>query len=85
MIGETKIIADERTNSLLVYASRQDMATIKEIWSKTVDEVLSEPTLKRPPDAFMMTGGRKGLHSEHMGFILAEMQHVTRAYPGVEW
>jgi ring-1,2-phenylacetyl-CoA epoxidase subunit PaaC len=62
-----------------------DMAAIKEIWSKTVDQVLSEATLKRPADAFMMTGGRKGLHSEHMGFILAEMQHVTRAYPGVSW
>lgn len=62
-----------------------DMASIKESWSKTVDQVLSEATLKRPADEFMMTGGRKGLHSEHMGFILAEMQHVTRAYPGVEW
>lgn len=62
-----------------------DMATIKGSWSRTVDSVLTEATLKRPADAFMMTGGRKGLHSEHMGFILAEMQHVTRAYPGVEW
>ena len=62
-----------------------DIAAIKEAWSKTVDQVLSEATLERPAGAFMMTGGRKGLHSEHMGFILAEMQHVTRAYPGVEW
>ena len=62
-----------------------NMAAIKETWSRTVDQVLTEATLKRPADAFMMTGGRKGLHSEHMGFILAEMQHVTRAYPGVEW
>ncbi|MBL7962461.1 MAG: phenylacetate-CoA oxygenase subunit PaaC [Flavobacteriales bacterium] len=62
-----------------------DIAAIREAWSKTMDQVLSEATLKRPADAFMMTGGRKGLHSEHMGFILAEMQHVTRAFPGVEW
>lgn len=62
-----------------------DMAAVKAAWSRTVDEVLAEATLKRPADAFMMTGGRKGLHSEYMGFILAEMQHVTRAYPGVEW
>ena len=61
------------------------MAAVKAAWSRTVDEVLSEATLKRPADGFMATGGRKGLHSEHMGFILAEMQHVTRAYPGVEW
>lgn len=62
-----------------------DIAAIKATWSKTVDQVLAEATLKRPADEFMMTGGRKGLHSEHMGFILAEMQHVTRAYPGVSW
>ena len=59
--------------------------TSPEAWSKTVDQVLADATLKRPADEFMMTGGRKGLHSEHMGFILAEMQHVTRAYPDVSW
>jgi ring-1,2-phenylacetyl-CoA epoxidase subunit PaaC len=54
-------------------------------WDKTVDAVLAEATLVRPSDGFMATGGRKGLHTEHMGLILAEMQHVTRAYPGAEW
>ena len=78
---ENDAILEEMTNAGIA----PDMAVIKESWSKTVDQVLSEATLKRPADAFMMTGGRKGLHSEHMGFILAEMQHVTRAYPGVEW
>jgi ring-1,2-phenylacetyl-CoA epoxidase subunit PaaC len=62
-----------------------DMTSVKASWSKTVDEVLTEATLKRPADGFMATGGRKGLHTEHLGYILAEMQHVTRAYPGVEW
>ncbi|MEZ4738184.1 MAG: 1,2-phenylacetyl-CoA epoxidase subunit PaaC [Flavobacteriales bacterium] len=62
-----------------------DVSSIRSHWSKTVDHVLNEATLKRPADGFMATGGRKGLHSEHLGFILAEMQHVTRAYPGAEW
>ncbi|MFN3875134.1 MAG: 1,2-phenylacetyl-CoA epoxidase subunit PaaC [Flavobacteriales bacterium] len=62
-----------------------DMAAVKAAWSKTVDEVLAEATLKRPADGFMATGGRKGLHTEHMGYILAEMQHVVRAYPGAQW
>jgi ring-1,2-phenylacetyl-CoA epoxidase subunit PaaC len=62
-----------------------DMTAVNAAWDGVLDEVLTEATLKRPADGFMMTGGRKGLHSEHMGFILAEMQHVTRAYPGAEW
>jgi ring-1,2-phenylacetyl-CoA epoxidase subunit PaaC len=78
---ENDAVLEEMTKA----GTAPDIAAVKEAWSKTVEEVLSEATLKRPADAFMMTGGRKGLHSEHMGFILAEMQHVTRAYPGVEW
>lgn len=78
---ETDPVLDEMTKAGIA----PDITAIKESWNKTVDQVLSEATLKRPADAFMMTGGRKGLHSEHMGFILAEMQHVTRAYPGVSW
>lgn len=62
-----------------------DIAPIKAAWSRTVDDVLTEATLKRPTDGFMATGGRKGVHTEHLGFLLAEMQHVTRAYPGAEW
>ena len=62
-----------------------DPSSIKALWSKTIDQVLSEATLKRPADGYMASGGRKGLHSEHLGFILAEMQHVTRAYPGAKW
>lgn len=62
-----------------------DIASIQEAWSKTVDAVLAEATLKRPEDGFMATGGRNGLHTEQMGFLLAEMQHVTRAYPGATW
>jgi ring-1,2-phenylacetyl-CoA epoxidase subunit PaaC len=62
-----------------------DMTAVKAAWDGVLDEVLTEATLKRPADGFMMTGGRKGLHSEHMGFILAEMQHVTRSYPGAGW
>jgi ring-1,2-phenylacetyl-CoA epoxidase subunit PaaC len=62
-----------------------DPSSIKALWSKTIDQVLGEATLKRPADGYMASGGRKGLHSEHLGYILAEMQHVTRAYPGAEW
>ena len=51
-----------------------------------VAEIFAEATLTMPdPDAWMQRGGKQGRHSEHLGFILAEMQFLQRAYPGAEW
>ena len=51
-----------------------------------VSEIFTEATLEMPPaDAWMHRGGKKGVHSEHLGYILAEMQFLQRAYPGAEW
>ena len=62
-----------------------DMSGIKEEWTNTVDAVLEEATLKIPDNNWTFEGGRKGLHSEHLGYILAELQYMQRAYPGLEW
>jgi ring-1,2-phenylacetyl-CoA epoxidase subunit PaaC len=51
-----------------------------------VAEIFAEATLVMPaPDAWMQRGGKQGRHSEHLGFILAEMQFLQRAYPGAAW
>ena len=51
-----------------------------------VAEIFAEATLAMPaPDAWMQKGGKQGTHTEHLGFILAEMQFLQRAYPGAEW
>jgi len=62
-----------------------DPQALRAEWDETVDGVLAEATLKRPPDAWMQTGGRTGRHSEHLGFILADLQFLQRAYPGATW
>lgn len=55
-------------------------------WKKLVTETLEEATLDVPDfDQFMATGGRKGLHTEHLGPLLAEMQHLRRSYPDAKW
>ena len=54
-------------------------------WDETVARVLAEATLARPPEQWMQTGGRAGRHSEHLGFILADLQFLQRAYPGAKW
>lgn len=58
---------------------------LKDEWSKMVKDVLAEATLTIPTNGWQHDGGRKGLHSEHLGYILAELQYMQRAYPGMEW
>lgn len=62
-----------------------DPKEIKEEWQKKVQETLEEATLEIPENKYMFTGGRKGHHTEHLGYILAEMQFLPRAYPEAEW
>jgi ring-1,2-phenylacetyl-CoA epoxidase subunit PaaC len=62
-----------------------DRAALKPAWDATVDRVLAEATLARPQDGWMQTGGRRGVHTEHLGYILAELQHLQRSHPGAVW
>lgn len=62
-----------------------DPDKIRPIWDKTVNDLLSEATLDRPEDGYKQKGGRDGIHSEHLGFMLAEMQYLPRAYPDATW
>ncbi len=54
-------------------------------WRKEVRAVLEEATLAVPDDQWMASGGKQGRHSEHLGFLLAELQYLQRAYPGASW
>ena len=54
-------------------------------WDHVVGDVLYAATLSVPDDSYQRTGGRRGFHSEHLGFLLAEMQWMQRSYPGLEW
>lgn len=62
-----------------------DPASLKPAWDEQVSAVLSEATLQRPDDDWMHTGGKQGRHTEHLGYLLAEMQFLQRAYPGARW
>ena len=76
---------DEVHQQLVEEGIAPDMAAIRKSFNETVERVLAEATLQRPTDTYMQTGGRSGRHSEYMGPMLAEMQYLQRAYPGVEW
>ena len=62
-----------------------DPANLRGVWDETVDAVLAQATLKRPDSSFAHKGGKQGTHTEHLGYILAEMQFLQRAYPGASW
>jgi ring-1,2-phenylacetyl-CoA epoxidase subunit PaaC len=59
-----------------------DPAELEPAWNRRVDAVLQEATLTRPTVSWMQRGGKDGrMHTEHLGYILAEMQFLQRAYP----
>jgi ring-1,2-phenylacetyl-CoA epoxidase subunit PaaC len=62
-----------------------DLEEIRKDWQKTVDSVFNEATLELPKNNWKFSGGRNGMHSEHLGYILAELQYMQRAYPNMKW
>lgn len=62
-----------------------DPADLRGKWDETVRAVMEEATLDIPDTDFAHKGGRQGTHTEHLGYILAEMQFLQRAYPGAAW
>lgn len=78
-------VKDEATEMLRDKGVVPDLDDIKKAFDRTVDDVLEEATLVRPKDGHMARGGRQGIHTEQMGYILAELQYMQRAYPGAEW
>jgi len=62
-----------------------DPSILNEAWTKKVAEVFEEATLSIPENKFMQSGGKEGRHTEHLGYILTELQYMQRAYPDSTW
>jgi ring-1,2-phenylacetyl-CoA epoxidase subunit PaaC len=62
-----------------------DLTGIQQAFDRKITAVFEEATLPVPANTFMHTGGKEGRHTEHLGYILTEMQFLQRAYPGAEW
>jgi ring-1,2-phenylacetyl-CoA epoxidase subunit PaaC len=72
-------------SAALANGTGTDMAALKTPWQQIVDAALEEATLQRPADGGFVPTGKQGLHSEYMGFVLAEMQSLARAHPEATW
>ena len=76
---------DQSERALIEAGIAVNPADIRARWSKTLDEVFDDAAMTRPRDGYMQSGGRSGRHTEHLGFILTELQYLQRSYPGAKW
>ena len=76
---------DESERALVADGAIVDPETLRPEFERTVASVVGEATLTQPTGGWMQKGGRIGHHSEHLGHLLAELQHLPRSMPGAKW
>ena len=62
-----------------------NLSELKSAYLKEVTEILKEATLEIPSTPFFQKGGKEGIHTEHMGYLLADLQYMQRTYPDMNW
>ncbi|HID3221878.1 TPA: 1,2-phenylacetyl-CoA epoxidase subunit PaaC [Enterobacter cloacae] len=77
--------ADDVELELIESGVAVDPRILRQPWEHEVFAGLREATLRVPDETAYRTGGKRGLHTEHLGPMLAEMQYLQRAYPGQQW
>jgi len=77
--------ADALDEAMLKECRGPDLAVVEAQWRENVAAIVAEATLDLPGDQWMASGGKQGQHTEHFGYLLAEMQYLQRTYPGAEW
>ncbi|MEJ2129636.1 MAG: phenylacetate-CoA oxygenase subunit PaaC [Woeseiaceae bacterium] len=76
---------DEIDNVFEAEFDGPDLHTIYQRWKEQVGAILAEATLDLPEDGHMQSGGKAGRHTEHFGYMIAEMQYLQRTHPGASW
>ena len=77
--------ADELDEQMATQGIAPRLGELQPRWSAQIDAVLREATLQKPANAHYAWHGKRGVHSEHLGHMLTEMQHLQRTYPGAQW
>ena len=62
-----------------------DLSALKKPYYQKVSELLTEASLETPESRWFQKGGKQGIHTEHLGFLLADLQYMQRTYPNMEW
>jgi ring-1,2-phenylacetyl-CoA epoxidase subunit PaaC len=77
--------SDEIDRAMAQEGVGPDLATLHEPWLGLVRATAEEATLSLPQPGWAQKGGKRGIHSEHLGYILADLQFLQRAYPNATW
>ena len=77
--------ADEIDEIFAAEFDGPDLDTIRSAWRQDIEAIFAQATLTVPEDGWMAAGGKAGRHSEHLGYLIAEMQYLQRRHPGAEW
>jgi ring-1,2-phenylacetyl-CoA epoxidase subunit PaaC len=77
--------ADDVERTLVAQGIAVDPSTLKPAWGLAIAEVLSSAALTLPQSVWASHGGRRGVHTEGFGYLLAEMQYLHRTHPGASW
>ena len=75
----------EADSAMIAEGIGVDTSKLKETYYNEVSELLKESNLTVPEGKYFTRGGKKGIHSEYMGYILSELQYMQRTYPNMEW
>jgi ring-1,2-phenylacetyl-CoA epoxidase subunit PaaC len=76
---------DGSERSLIEAQVAVDPENLRETWTATISAVLAQADLGLPAATWMQKGGRNGRHSEHLGYVLTELQFLQRTHPGTVW
>jgi ring-1,2-phenylacetyl-CoA epoxidase subunit PaaC len=75
----------EADNAMIAEGIGVDTSKLKETYYTEISELLKEANLEVPERKYFIRGGKNGIHSEHMGYILSDLQYMQRTYPNMEW
>lgn len=76
---------DNTLRAVIANGIAADPEALRPTWDETIGNAFSAAGMARPADGYMQSGGRTGRHTEHLGYILADLQFLQRAYPGATW
>lgn len=82
---EELFLQTEAEKAMVAEGIGVDVTQLKEAFYKRVNTILEESTLETPTIEYFQKGGKQGIHSEHMGYILTELQYMQRTYPNMTW
>lgn len=78
-------LTDDVEQALVKKKLAVDSTSLLDAWTRDVSDVIARATLRMPGEVYMQRGGRTGVHTEHLGVMLAEMQVLQRTHPGAKW